>query len=292
MEDRKILISGASGNIGYEIIRGLSEIKSRHEIIAGDYKPENAAKVLAEFADIQHRKLDFADASTFDNALEGVDIVFLLRPPSLADVPKYFKPFMEALIRNNVSKIVFLSVQGVENQKFIPHYKIEKLIRDFGLDFVFLRPGYFMQNLATTLVHEIKAENKIFIPSGDLKFNWVDAQDIGLTGAHILNNFDTHMNKAFEITGSEFVGFKVVAAKMSELLQKNISYESPNLMKFFKHKRKLGVSKPMIFVMIMLHFLPRLKKNKARLTFVVKDITGKDPNSIEDYIIRDKHRFL
>jgi len=272
MENKNILVTGASGNIGYETIRGLWEIKTPHNIFAADYKPENAQKVLAHFGGLQYRKLDFAHAGDFDKALEGIDIVFLLRPPQLADIPRYFAPFVEAMKRHKISKVVFLSVQGVESQSLIPHHKLEKLLVEQQMEYVFLRPSYFMQNLTTTLLHEIKTMNKIFIPSGPLKFNWVDARDIGLVAAHVLTDFDRFSMKPLEVTGSEFIGFKEVAQLLSQKLNREIRYESPNLMQFFRAKRKMGVSKAMIFVMIMLHYLPRFGKNLPRLTHVVEDM--------------------
>jgi uncharacterized protein YbjT (DUF2867 family) len=291
MESKNILITGASGNIGTEIIRGLKEINSPHKIFTGDFNIEKSKEILGGHENLQVRHLDFTNPSTFDKALENIDIVFLLRPPHLADVPKYFAPFTAKMKETGISKIVFLSVQGADNQKFIPHYKIEKLIVDAGFEYVFLRPGYFMQNLATTLLHEIKTGNKIFVPSGKLKFNWVDVRDVGLVGAHVLNNFEKFKNSAFEITGSEFMGFKEVADILSKVLGKTIGYESPNLIKFFQSKRKLGVSRPMIFVMIMLHYLPRLGKNLPRLANTVQEITGKQPGTIQEFIEREKGRF-
>jgi uncharacterized protein YbjT (DUF2867 family) len=76
MENKNILITGASGNIGFEIIRGLKHLSTPHRIIAADYKPENAQKILAEFDDLTYRRLDFADPASFDDALVDVDIVF------------------------------------------------------------------------------------------------------------------------------------------------------------------------------------------------------------------------
>jgi uncharacterized protein YbjT (DUF2867 family) len=292
MDKKNILITGASGNIGVEIIRGLKEIESPHHIIAAGHSLEKTKKALASFHGLEFRKLNFADSTTYENALQNVDIVFLLRPPQLADVPKYFAPFITAMKEKGISKIVFLSVQGAENQKFIPHHKIEKLILNERLEHVFLRPGYFMQNLTTTLLHEIKSENKIFVPSGNLKFNWIDVSDIGLVGAHILNDFEKFKNQAFEITGSEFTGFAGVAKILSETLGKTIRYQSPTLLKFFNAKRKLGISTPMIFVMIMLHYFPRFGKNNPQLTIVVKSITGKDPVTLREFEEREKGKFL
>lgn len=292
MENKKILITGATGNIGLEVIRGLDKVGSSLRIIAGSHSLEKAKKVLAEYQVAEFRKVDFTDSSTFLPALEDVDFVFLLRPPQLSDVPKYFAPFIRAMKKKEVTRIVFLSVQGAESQKFIPHYKIEKLILDEGLEYVFLRPGYFMQNLTSILLHDIKNRQKIVVPSGSLKFNWVDARDVGLTAAYILNDFEKYSNQAFEITGSEFAGFKEVAAILTEVLGKPIRYESPNLIRFIRDKRKQGISMPMIMVMIMLHFLPRFGKNNPRLTLTVTDITGRQPGTLRQFTRREKDNLI
>ncbi len=292
MGNEKLLLTGATGNIGLEIIRGLNENNPQINIIAGSHSVEKSKKVLAEYTISEFRKVDFADSSTFDVALKDVDIVFLLRPPQLADVPKYFAPFIQAMKENKVAKIVFLSVQGAETQKYIPHHKIEQLILEAGLDYVFLRPGYFMQNLTTTLVHEIKTQHKIVVPSGKMKFNWVDAKDIGLVGAHILLDFEKYKNRSFEITGSEFAGFHEVAAVLSDVLGRTIRYESPNLFRYILNKLKQGIPMPMIFVMIMLHFLPRFGKNTSRLTNTVTDINSRRPGTLHEFAERERDNLL
>lgn len=289
--DNTILITGASGNIGYETIRGLCQIKSPKQIVAAHYKPEKAKKTLSEFSGLSYRTLDFEKPETFDAALENIDVVFLLRPPHLADIHRYFQPFVQKMIDKGVSKVVFLSVQGVENQKFIPHHKLEKLILAYGLDYVFLRPGYFMQNLTTTLLPEIKDKERIFIPAGKLKMNWVDARDVGLVGAHILNDFNKYQNKSYEITGNEFIGFGDAAQIISNEIGRTITYESPNLLKFYRKKRQQGMAPAMIFVMLMLHYLPRFKKNEPRLANTVADITHRPPIALKEFVNREARVF-
>ena len=283
----KILVTGASGNIGSELIKSLSKIENDVEIIAGDFDVNRARNTLAEYSNLSFRQLDFSTPATFDKALEDIDIIFLLRPPQLADVEKYFRPFLSMAKEKGVQRVMFLSVQGVENQKFIPHYKLEKLILELGFDYIFLRPGYFMQNLTTTLLYDIMHCNRIYVPAGKLKLNWVDAADIGKVGAQLLMTFDKFKNRPFEITGTEFMGFDKVAVILSRQLNRKISYVSPNLFSFFHEKRKQGISRPMIFVMIMLHFLPRFKKNEARLTTTVRDITGDEPHTLKEFICKE-----
>ena len=288
MDNKNILITGARGNIGTEVLRGLKTIQSIHRIFAADYLPAQSETIKDTFPDTDYRQLDFAHPEGFDKALEDIDIVFLLRPPQLADVKKYFDPFLAAMEEQGVSKVVFLSVQGAENQSFIPHHKLEKLILNYGMQYVFLRPSYFMQNITTTLFHEIEKHNRIFIPSGKLKFNWVDARDIGLTGAHVLNDFEKYSGKGLEITGADFCGFDEVVRLINQHTSKQIRYVSPNLLRFYFAKKKQGVAPAMIFVMIMLHFLPRLGKNEAKLTQTVKEITGKEPGRLKEFIIWNK----
>lgn len=284
----KILVTGASGNIGLELIRSLSKMDKLVEIIAGDFDENRARKILSEFRNLTFRNVDFSNSTTFEEALRDIDLLFLLRPPQLADVEKYFRPFLAKAKEMNVNRVMFLSVQGVENQKFIPHYKLEKLILELNFDYIFLRPAYFMQNLTTTLLFDIKYNSRIYVPAGKLKLNWVDVADIGKVGAKLLTSFDKFKNRPFEITGNEFKGFDEVAILLSNQLGRNIRYVSPNLFAFYREYKKQGIARPMIFVMIMLHFLPRFKKNEARITTVVKDITGAEPGSLKHFIKR-KH---
>ena len=79
----------------------------------------------------------------------------MLRPPQISDVKKYFAPLVETAKKSSIKHIVFLSVQGVDNSKIIPHHKIEKSIVDSKIIYTFLRPAYFMQNFTTTLRNDL-----------------------------------------------------------------------------------------------------------------------------------------
>ncbi len=108
------------------------------------------------------------------------DAVFLMRPPQLAD-PALFATFLATLQPS--TRVVFLSVQGADTKSYLPHAKIETLIREMGLPHVFLRPSYFMENLTTTLWPELEANHRIFLPSGKLRLNWIAVSDVAEVGA-------------------------------------------------------------------------------------------------------------
>ncbi|WP_414468349.1 NmrA family NAD(P)-binding protein [Methanobacterium sp. ACI-7] len=284
---KRILITGATGNVGYEVIRSLFEIETNNQIIAGVRNIDRAKKKLEEFNSLQYIEFDFEDLSTFDSSLEDIDTVFLLRPPHISDIKKIFKSLIDSFKKYHVKEVVFLSVQGAERSNIIPHAKIEKLIIESKIDHIFLRPGYFMQNLITTLLDDIKEKNRIFLPAGKAKFNWIDVQNIGETAAIVLEDFKKYRNNAFEINGYENLDFGKVAEIMSGILNRNIKYENPNLINFYRTKRREGIDRNFVLVMIMLHFLPRFGKDPAISNFY-EGITGKKPTKLADFIKREK----
>jgi uncharacterized protein YbjT (DUF2867 family) len=285
-----ILITGATGNVGFEVIRFLDKIDTSKRIVAGVRNINQAKCLFAGYPKLNYVHFDFENSETFDNALSGIDKVFLLRPPHISDIDKYFKPLISTIKKNNIKKIVFLSVQGAEKSKIIPHNKIENLVREYGLDYIFLRPGYFMQNLTTTLISDIRLKRVIILPSGQAKFNWIDIENIGEAGAILLNKFEDYKNQAIEITGLENESFGQVTSLINKQIENPIRFRNVNPFKFYRIKKREGMEKGMIIVMILLHFLPRFQKEPVISDFYEK-LTGKKPTDLKTFINREKKLF-
>ncbi len=287
---KNIFITGATGNIGLEILHFLSHKDKTINIIAGVRQEKEAKNLLIKYPKITCQSFDFTDMNTFDDALQNIQTLFLLRPPQIAEVEKYFRPLLTTAKDKGIKEIVFLSVQGVERSSIIPHYKIEKLIKELGFDYIFLRPSYFMQNLTTTLLKDIVSKNKIILPAGNAVFNWVDTYNIGEVAAELLVSFTQYKNQAIELTGYENEDFHTVASMMSDVIGRKITYNSPNLLRFYWLKYKEGLSSGFILVIIMLHFLPRFQKAPKISTFY-ETLTGKKPTSISSFLQREKNKF-
>jgi uncharacterized protein YbjT (DUF2867 family) len=287
---KHILITGATGNIGFEVIRFLMKLNTLDKIFAGVRNIEKAKKVFQNYPELEYVNFDFENPETFENSLLGIDTVFLLRPPHISDVDKYFKPLIQKIKQQQINRIVFLSVQGAERSKVIPHNKIEKLINEFGIDYIFIRPGYFMQNLTTTLIKDIKEKNKIILPASDARFNWIDIQNIGEAIAILLCDFEKFKNKAYEITGYENESFYTVANLMNKVAGKQVVYENTNPLKFFMLKKKDGLPRGMIIVMILLHLIPRFQSEPV-ISYFYEELTGKKPTTLSQFIAREKKMF-
>ncbi len=282
----KVLITGATGNVGTEVIKALQNIDHQLNIYAG-VRNSNEDRLKLSNYKVNFSLFDFTDVETYKAALDGCEILFLLRPPQIAEVEKYFKPIIDTCKENGVKHIVFLSVQGVEKSKIIPHHKIEKLIVDSKVSYTFLRPAYFMQNFTTTLHNDLVNKKRIYLPAGNAKFTLIDVRDIGAVSATILTSISEHINKSYELTCNEKLTFTEMANILSDILGTDIQYISPNLLSFFLKKRKEKTPTMFILVMIMLHYFPRFQKEPETTNWVEKLINRK-PTTFKKFIDDNK----
>jgi uncharacterized protein YbjT (DUF2867 family) len=280
-----ILITGATGNVGTEVIRCLLASAQDLSVTAAVRYPEKSAGLFPSSVSLRH--FDFERPDSFASAFHQVDILFLLRPPHISNVKKHILPLLKAAKDNGIQKVIFLSVQGAEKSSVIPHRQIEKLIMSMKFHYIFVRPGYFMQNLTTTLLDEIQKEGSITLPAASAKFNWIDVQNIGEAVARLAVDFDYYQDQEFVITGPENINFNSVCSMITRITGKPVIYRPVNPLRFYFFKRRRGVPHPFALVMTLLHFLPRLQPEPL----VSEDyhrLTGNEPASLQDFIRRHK----
>ena len=141
-----VLITGAPGNVGTEVVHEFQRLGI--PIRVGAYHAQKAGAILGDHLEIT--PCDFLNPETYASTLAGIEQMFLVRPPALSNVQRDIAPAIQAVVSAGVKQIVFLSIQGVEQNRIVPHHKIEQLILAIGVDYTFLRAGIFMQNLSST----------------------------------------------------------------------------------------------------------------------------------------------
>jgi chromosome partitioning protein len=75
--------------------------------------PVIAADRSGSRQDVPSRRFDFADRTTWAPALEGVDRVFLLRPPAVSKVEETLNPFVDEAYKRGVTHVVLDSPAGI-----------------------------------------------------------------------------------------------------------------------------------------------------------------------------------
>lgn len=237
-----ILITGASGLVGREVA---SRLAGRATVRLALREPSTG---VAGFAAAESVRFDFLDPSTFAAALRGIDRVFLLRPPQLARAKHDFGPFVAAMQDAGAEHVVFLSVRGAESNPLLPHRRIERLLEASGLVWTHLRPNDFMQNFSTVHRADIRDHGEIWAPAGRGRTSFVDVRDVAAAAARILIS-EGHGRQAYTLTGGEALGLDDVAAILSAVLGRRITYRNPGIPRFLQHIRAAG--HPIAFGLVM-----------------------------------------
>ena len=275
----KILVSGASGNVGRYVVK--YALAAGQEVKAAGTDVKRLAKL---FPDVEAVVFDFMKPSTFVSALRDVDRVFIMRPPHLGN-PKDLKPFIDALQKQRSIQLVsFLSLMGVEKNPVPPHHKIEKYIEQAGLPYCHIRPSFFMQNISGVHAFEIQHFNRIVVPVKHAVTSFIDAEDIGELTARVLCDAPKHQNTSYTITGAEAIDYWEVARILSEELGRRIVYTNPKpsfAKKYWISVR--GLEKKYCTVMGMLYMMTRCKGAK-KVTTDFEEVMQKKPKSFRQFV--------
>ncbi len=267
-----VLVTGAAGTVGAEVA---TRLLSRGMPVRAAVRRAGSERAIP--AGATPVAFDFEDPATFAPALDGVERVFLMRPPHLSDAA-VFRPFIDAMASAGVRQVVFLSVQGAGRNIFVPHHRIETLLKRSVLAWTFLRPSFFMQNLSTTHRDEIRDRDRIFVPAGSGRTNFIDAADVGEAAAVCLTT-PGHDRAAYEITGSEALTYAEVATVLSAACGRPITYPSPSARRFRAHMRRSGCDDGLVKVMGSIYAIARFGM-AAGTTDVFEQLVGRPPRTL------------
>src|SRR3954466_2737022 len=216
---KPILVTGATGTIGREVIRHLS--KKGAAVRAGT---RDAGKARAQFGEsVELTSFDFEDTASYPAALKDVEKLFIL-PPLLPNQVEVTIALVDAAKSAGVRHIVNLSAVGADPAATFTigkwHSQTDEHIRQSGLGFTVLRPNSFMENFINYFPPR---DGVIYLPWGEGKASFVDARDTGAVAAETLTA-DNHEGKTYDLTGPEALGIADVARILSTVAGHDIRY--------------------------------------------------------------------
>ena len=196
----KVLICGATGTTGSEILRQL--------------KGE----------DVELRALTRSEESAQKLRAEGVDVVYVANSAS-PELPALEGGLASAAREAGVGHLVKLSVIGAaEDAPLIfaqMHARAEDLIRESGIAWTMLRPNGFMQN-TLAWAGQIPG-GTVYGPVMDARWSIVDVRDIGSVGVAAILDPQGHAGKTYDLTGPEASSPREQVEILADLLGRPIA---------------------------------------------------------------------
>jgi len=275
-----VLVTGATGNVGRAVAEHLI---ARGESVASAVRDAAKTDVVAG---TEAREFDFEDASTWPVAFDGVDRLFLLRPPAIADVQRHLFPVIDAALERGVRHIVFLSLQGVQFNRATPHHAVEKYLKERSAPFTFLRPNFFMQNLSTTYRDDIRDRGEIFVPASRARTAFVDTDDLGRVAARVFTQ-DGHLGKAYTLSGEESLDYYGVARRLTEVLGYPVRYAAPTVAEYAARLAEQGAPADYIDVQKMIYKVVRMNVS-AFPNRTIRKLTGDPATTFVQFAEREK----
>lgn len=267
-----ILVTGASGTVGSEVVAALSELEAPFRAAVHKRKPR------LEGASMKLVPLDFDDPESLPAALDGIDTVYLL-----SQAIAHERALVAAARRAGVKRIVKHSAWRAGDGAFTYgrwHREIERAIEESGMSYTFLRPNAFMQNFVTFMGASIRDEGKFFDSIEDAQISYIDARDIGRAAARVLTERG-HDGRAYDLSGPRALGHVEVAEILSRALGRRIEYVRVGDADYRQGCLDAGVSEVQADALVDLNRYFR-SGACAPTTRAVRDLTGLEPRSFEE----------
>ena len=283
-KQESILVTGASGNIGSEIVKQLLGVAPAVSIKAAVHSRQNVKKVK-DGDRVKVIPIDYNEPDTLREALKDVDKLFLLTP-DVPNAPDLASNAVTEAKKAGIRHIVKQSVMGADLEADVGtmrlHRQVEDIIEQSGIPFTFLRPNEFMQNFINFHTPSIKGNNAFYIPLEDAKVSLVDVRDIAAVAVKSLIDEDKHKNKTYLITGPEALSYHQVAEYFPIATGRKINYVNISDEEAKAAMKEIGMSDWLINTVSELS--DYFRKGKAsEISSAVEEVTGRKPVSFSQF---------
>lgn len=269
-----VLVTGATGTVGAAVVAEL--VAAGEPVRAAVRQPGAVVPGGAEPV-----RFDFSDQTSWAPAFDGVDRLFLLRPPAISDVTTYLRPVVRLAAERRLRQVVFLSVLGVN--RFLPHWQVERDIEAAGLPHTFLRPAFFAQNLSGAYRRDIVDHDRIRLASGHGRTSFVDTRDVAAVAALALRDPAAHAGAAPTLTGPAALTYFQVAALLTSRLGRPIEYQPVGLLRYRRELLAQGLDPAYVNVQLVINAVARVGL-AARTTPDVERLLGRGPIPLDAFI--------
>ena len=279
-----ILITGASGNVGREVVKQIAETGAK---VRACFQSLNKAAAVP--SGVETVRLDYNQPETVRAALTGVDRVFLVGPPT-AELPALERMAIDVIKQSNVGQVVKLSAMGGREAIFPrQHAESEDYIQSSGVPYTFLRPNGFMQNMVTYNGPTINTQNAFYGSVGDGRVSHIDVRDVAAVAVKTLTE-NGHAGSSYTLTGPEALTNREIARILSGTLGREIRYIDLPAPQLKQALLAAGVPEWSVDALLDLERLYREGK-AATVTRDVEQILGRKPIGYSQFLRDNKNAF-
>ncbi|PSL35433.1 SDR family oxidoreductase [Chitinophaga ginsengisoli] len=283
----KILVTGVTGLLGRIVLdKLLSKVPASNvKVLVRD---EAKAAPFRELG-VEVAIGSYDDKTSLVNAFKDVDKLYFVSGSDTAKRGQQHENVVSAAIEAKVGHVVYTSFQRKNETETSPIYFVasthlltERLLQSSGLKYTILKHGIYTEMIPIFIGDRVLETGVIFQPAGEGKTAFILRSDLAEAGVAVLTG-QGHENRSYELTGPAAVSFEEIAAKISAVTGKNVSYVSPTPEVFTAELTKAGV--PAEYIGLFAGFSEATKEGEfASISTDLEKLTGRKGGSVEAFL--------
>ncbi|MBC9796415.1 SDR family oxidoreductase [Sinomicrobium weinanense] len=254
-----ILVTGATGQFGSKAVEHLLKKGIDPSEISVLVRDSAKADHLKEKG-VQIKEGDYTHPASMVQAFRGVKKLLLVSSnnrEAIENRTQHHKNAIMAAKEAGVKQIVYTSFvrkPGFENSAIADfqnsHIESEQYLKQSGVAYTILQNGIYAEMILAFVGDKTAETETILFPAGEGKASWVVREELAEAVAHVLIT-EGHENKTYTLTNTASIGFKTIAQEISDVLGKEINYQSPEIGEFKAILEKAGVPEIYIGMFVM-----------------------------------------
>lgn len=273
IEETTVLVTAATGTTGRAL---LDLLRARAEPVRAASRTLGAVDAV---------RFDWYDLATHGPALDGVDRVYLVPPPSGVDPIPVVEPFLGEARRRGVRRVVMLG-SAIEFPNAPGRLELAARVRAQP-GWLVLSASGFMQNFLRpnalgTAIHD-DGEIVTSAPSG--RVGWIDARDIAATAAATLTGplLDAQLRSDYVLTGPHALSYTDAAGLIAARTGRPLPVRDVTVDQLAARRYAAGLPAP--FAAVLAATEDDVRANRYDdVTTSVLDLTGRPPRTFEDFV--------
>jgi uncharacterized protein YbjT (DUF2867 family) len=267
-----ILVTGATGNVGRELVRQLAE--AGEEVLALIRRDEDRARLPAGVRGVVG---DLNRPQALTPALSGVRAAHLLAGYD------GFGELLAAMRGAGVERVTLQSSSAVPSGDMtnaVARYHIlsEQAVRDSGVAWTFIQPNSFMTNTLRWLA-QLRAGDTIRLPFAGVPIATIDPADIAAVAAAALTT-DRHEGRSYRLSGPESLLPAEQVAILASVLARDLRFEAQS---DEEARAEMSASMPPEYVDAFFSFFVDGTIDESTVLPTVEEVLGRPPRRFEDW---------
>lgn len=242
----RILITGATGNIGRLTLRHLLKRRPARDLVGLARDPAKAKDLAAEGIEI--RQGDYFDHAGLLRAFEGIEKVMLVSATAFSDRNTQHANVITAAQQAGVNHIVYMPIiHKAGSASGLPQITeedlyVEERLKASGLIYTLVRHPPFLENIEMYSGGN-PVKSGVRVPAGTGKAGFACREDLAEAHAVVLNE-NGHENKSYSLYGDPSVSFLDVAQILTEITGKQVPLHAVSDQDYIANLIAAGLPKP------------------------------------------------